>query len=121
VAQLSTLGITTHHTNNAKQKMKTKHIHQRFISGLLAVLSIASLAMLLLARFVRPSALDSAALASYFQSGKTPLLDLYARFAGGGSNWLATSLSECLAVSLILIVAFSLFSLRLARRSGDSK
>ena len=95
--------------------MNTKYIRQRFVSGLLAVLSITSLALLLL-QFAIPR-LSGQALARGFQSGTLSLLDLYQRFAGGGSFWRADFLRECLVVSLILMVVFSLFSFRMSRDS----
>jgi hypothetical protein len=93
--------------------MNTKHISQRFVSGLIAVLSVTSLALLLLqSAFPR---ISGQSLAGLFQSGKTSLLDLYQTFAGGGSFWWADSARECLVATLILTAAFSLFGLRMSR------
>ena len=68
---------------NNTTNMNTKHIRLRFVSGLLAVLSITSLALLLL-QFAIPG-IRARAFASLVQSGKVSFLDLYQRFAGGGS------------------------------------
>jgi hypothetical protein len=93
--------------------MNTKQISQRFVSGLVAALSITSLALLLVQLAIPP--ISGQALARLFQSGRMPLLDLYQTFAGGGSVWWAGSVRECLVATWILTTAFALFSLRMSR------
>ena len=95
--------------------MNTKHIRQRFVRGLLAVLSVTSLALLLL-QFAIPS-ISARELASLFQSGKMSMLELYVAFAGGGSFCCTDYLRECLLVTLVLMVVLSLFSLRMSRET----
>ena len=101
-----------------KTIMKTKYISKRFISSMLVIFSITSLAMLL-APFLRPPALDSATLTSYFQSGKTPLLDLYATFGGGAHH--TDFMLECLVLSLILTALFALLNFRLSKHSREPR
>jgi hypothetical protein len=95
--------------------MKTKQISQRFVSGLIAVLSITSLALLLV-QLAIPT-ISGQALARLFQSGRMSVLDLYQTFAGGGSVWWAHSVRECLVVTLIMTTAFALLSLRMSRET----
>jgi hypothetical protein len=95
--------------------MKTKQISQRFVSGLIAALSVTSLACLLLQLAI--PRVSGQALAGLFQSGRMSLLDLYQTFAGGGSFWWADSARECLVATLILTATFSLFSLRMSRQA----
>ena len=95
--------------------MKTKQISQRFVSGLIAALSITSLALLFLQLAVFRA--SGQALEGMFQSSRISLLALYQTFAGGGSFWWADSVRECLVATLILTASFALFSLRMSRQS----
>jgi hypothetical protein len=101
-----------------KTIMKTKYVSQRFISSMLVISGVSSLAILL-AQFLRPAALDGATLASYFQSGKTPLLDLYVTFGGGTHH--SDFMIECLVLSLILTALFALLCFRLSKQSRESR
>lgn len=95
--------------------MESNHIRQIFISGLLAVLSVTSLAFLRL-WFATPRT-SGQTLVSLFNSGKISLLDLYQRFPGSGSFWQSEFLRECLLANLVLLLVFCLFSFFISRHS----
>ena len=97
-----------------KTTMKTRYISQRFTSIMLLTFGSSSLAILS-AQFLRPPALVGATLAIYFQSSKTPLLDLYATFGSGVDH--ADFMLECLVLSLILTALFALLRFRLSKQS----
>ena len=92
--------------------MKTKYMRQAFISGLLAILSVTSLALLRL-QFLT-SAVGGPA-------GKMDPLDLHSGLASGAAYWLPIFVQGFLLLTLVLTALFSLFSLQLSRRSENAK
>jgi len=98
--------------------MKTNDITQRFISGVLVISGIASLAMLLL-EFATP-AIHAAKVAGAFKAGKISLVDLYAVFNGNALLDHTDFMHECLVLSLILTALFALFRFRLSKQSRDT-
>ena len=100
------------------EKMKTRYIRQGFVSSLVVILSVTSLALLLL-QFTIP-AIHRHAFVLLLKSGKVSMGDVYANFTGGASYW-TDFVRECLLLSLILTALFSLMRLRLSRPSGNSK
>ena len=99
-----------------KTTMKTRYISQRFPSIMLLIFGITSLAILS-AQFLRPPPIDGKTLESYFNAGKTPLLDLYATFGGGADH--TAFMRECLILSLTLTALFALLRFRLSRQSPE--
>src|SRR6266550_684254 len=80
-----TCGVTIHSgvmtsLHTAQNIMKTRYVGQRFVSGLLVILSITTWAMLLLQ--VRTPGIAEGRLARLFQSGGT-VTDAYALFNSG--------------------------------------
>ena len=59
--------------------MKARYISQRFTSIMLLIFGVTSLAILS-AQFLRLPPIDGKTLESYFNAGKTPLLDLIRDF-----------------------------------------
>jgi len=92
--------------------MKTKYMRPGFISGLLAILSLTSLALLRL-QFLT-SAVGRPA-------GQMDPLELHPGLAGGAAYWLPIFVQGFLLLTLVLTALFSLFSLQLSRRSEDAK
>jgi len=101
-----------------KTTMKTRYISRRFTSGMLVISGVSSLAILS-AQFLRPPTLSGATLANYFQSGKTPLLDLYATFGVEAHH--TDFLFECLVLSLILTALFALLRFCLSKQSRETR
>src|SRR5438034_1210195 len=97
--------------------MKTKYTNQRFISGLLVLLSVTSLALLLLQ--FRTPAVGRSGVAELLKSGTT-VPDMYALFSTG-----AFSRAACgpgyLLVSLSLIALLSLQSFHSSRQPEDTR
>src|SRR5260370_23323525 len=96
--------------------MKTKYTNQRFISGLLVILSVTSLAMLLL-QFTTP-AVGGPRVADFVRSGSTAP-DMYALFTSDAFRSGAYG-PEYLLVSLSVIALLSLLSFHSSRRPEDS-
>ena len=97
--------------------MKTKYTNQRFISGLLVILSVASLAMLLLQ--FRTPAVGADRVAGLMKSGTT-LPDMYALFTSGAFSR-ASCGPQYLLVCLGWIALLSLFSFHSSRQPKDSR
>jgi len=97
--------------------MKIKYTNQRFISGLLVVLSVTSLVMLLL-QFSTPGT-NGDRLARVFQSGGT-ITYAYALFNSGAFSRAAYG-PELLLLSLGLIALLSLLNFHLSRQAKGSR
>src|SRR5208283_2302099 len=91
--------------------MNNKYMRQRFINGLLVILSVTSLALLWL-QF----------LTSVLGSPKSTMdaLEFNSRLTGGGFYWWTEIVQGFLVITLVLTALFSLLSLRLSRRSADA-
>lgn len=87
-------------------------MRQRFISGLLAILSIASLALLQLQHWT------SAAAGS---TGAKRLFDLHTVFADGAPGLWRDFVPGFLCLTLVVTALFSLLSFGSARRTDDAK
>jgi len=87
------------------------NLRPRFISGVLAILSITSLALLRLKYLAyvmgRPT-------------GRMEPFDLHSVFAGSSSMWWTDFANDFLLLTLVLTALFSLFSFRRSRRSEDA-
>jgi hypothetical protein len=88
--------------------MNTEHIRQQFIARLLAIFSIASLVLLPL-QFL-PWGLHR-------PMGDADTLNLHSGFPVGAPYWWTDIVPKFLLVTLVLTAVFSLFSLRLLKRS----
>ena len=96
----------------AQNIMKIRYVSQRFVSGLLVILSITSLAMLLL--LVRTPDIAGDRLARLLQSGGT-VTDAYALFNSGALSR-ATSGPAYFFVSWVLITLLSWLSFHLSQQ-----
>ena len=105
------LDITSDNTDNGMENMKTKYMRPGFISGLLAILSVISLALLRL-QFLT-SAIGRPA-------GRMDPLDLHSGLAGGTAYWLPIFVHGFLLLTLVLTALCSLVSLQLSRWSEDA-
>jgi len=88
--------------------MKNRYMRERFISGLLVILSVTSLALFGLQLWTSalgspPSVVDDVKIDS--------------RLLGGGFYWWTTLVQAFLLLTLVLMALGSLVSLRLTRRS----
>jgi len=97
--------------------MKTKYTTQLLISGLLVVLSVSSLAMLLLQ--LRTPGISGHRLARAFQTSGTAM-QAYTLFDSGAFTHVAYG-PGYLLVSLSLLVLLSLLSFHSARQSQEQK
>jgi hypothetical protein len=95
--------------------MKHKYTNQQIISGLLVMLSLASLTILMLQ--LSAPAHGPASVATLMKSGTT-VPDMYALFSNGAFIH-ATFGPTYLAVCLGLIALLSLFTFRSSRRPDD--
>ena len=102
----------------AQAIITTKYISQRFISNMLVIFGVTSLAMLSL-EFVTP-AIYAARLAGAFQPGKLSLPELYAGFNGNALLNNTIFVHECFILSLILTALFALLRFRLLKQSNKS-
>jgi len=87
--------------------MNENLMRQRFISGLLVILSVTSMALLKL-QFLT-SALGSPA-------STTGAGNIDSRLAGGGFYWWTDIMQGLLLLNLLIVALISLFNLRLSRR-----